>query len=429
MQPPGGDTDLRAQPKLAAIGKLGGGVVHHDGAVHFIEEPRGGGFVSGHNRFGMARGMLRDMRDGRVQPIHHGDTQHRIEIFGIPVIRGGGQDARIDRLRPRITAQFAARIDQRGHHIAAGGEGSIEQQCLHRPANPGPPHLGVHRDGAGHFRFCGGVNIGVADAVQMREHRHPRIALHPFDQAFAAARYDHVDQPGSRQHRADSGTILRGEQLHRGGGDAFRFNPGHKRRVQRAVGMHRLAPAAQQHRIARAQAQRSGIGGDVGTAFVDDPDQPDGNAAAQQFHPRRCGAAGNHLAHRIGQRGNLFDSSGDAFHPAFVQLQPIEQGGGQTARLASGHILRIGGHDRPGSSANRSGGSAQGGGFGSVTHPREHALRRPAFAGEALHQLIGVEGSLKLAGHARALSSHRSAVRPIRYLGARSTPRLVPAIR
>jgi hypothetical protein len=53
------------------------------------------------------------------------------------------------------------------------------------------------------------MDVGVADAVEVGEHRHARIGLHPRDQALAAARHDHVDQARRRQHRADRRAVLR----------------------------------------------------------------------------------------------------------------------------------------------------------------------------------------------------------------------------
>ena len=42
------------------------------------------------------------------------------------------------------------------------------------------------------------------DAFEMREHRHARLALHPIDQALAAARHDDVERAAEAlQHLAD----------------------------------------------------------------------------------------------------------------------------------------------------------------------------------------------------------------------------------
>ena len=58
------------------------------------------------------------------------------------------------------------------------------------------------------------MNIGVADAIKVGEHRHPRIGLNPGDQALAAARHDRVDQARCGEHRAHCRAILGWHQLH-----------------------------------------------------------------------------------------------------------------------------------------------------------------------------------------------------------------------
>ena len=50
--------------------------------------------------------------------------------------------------------------------------------------------------------------------------------------------------------------------------------------VDRAGGMVALGPAAQDHRVARLQAERARVGRDVGAAFVDDADHAQGRAHA-----------------------------------------------------------------------------------------------------------------------------------------------------
>ena len=62
--------------------------------------------------------------------------------------------------------------------------------------------------------FAARVDIDVADAFEMGEHRHARFLLHARDQALAAARHDHVDravEPG--EHHADRGAVARRHQL------------------------------------------------------------------------------------------------------------------------------------------------------------------------------------------------------------------------
>ena len=195
------------------------------------------------------------------------------------------------------------------------------------------------------------MDVSVADAVEVREHRHARIVLHPRDQALAAARHDHVDQARGAQHRADRLAVLRRHQLDRLGRHARRRQPFDQRGMDRAVRMDRLAAAAQQHRVAAPQAQRRGIGGDVGAAFVDDPDQADRDAHARQLEPARSGAAVDHLADRIGQRGDRFDRRGDALEPAVVEPEPVEHRPRQAVRLARGEVAGVGFEDRAPSAA------------------------------------------------------------------------------
>ena len=52
------------------------------------------------------------------------------------------------------------------------------------------------------------VDIDVADAFEMREHRHARLRLHAGDEALAAARHDDVDGAvEARQHLADGRAV------------------------------------------------------------------------------------------------------------------------------------------------------------------------------------------------------------------------------
>ena len=67
------------------------------------------------------------------------------------------------------------------------------------------------------------MHIDVADAFEMREHRHARFVLHALDQALAAARHDHVDGAAkAAEHEADRRAIGRRHELDRGLGQPGR---------------------------------------------------------------------------------------------------------------------------------------------------------------------------------------------------------------
>ncbi len=145
-------------------------------------------------------------------------------------------------------------------------------------------------------------------------------------------------EAGRTQHGADRFAVLRRHQLDRLGRDAGRDEPFDQRGMDRAVRMDRLAAAAQQHGIAAAKAQRGGVGGDVGAAFVDDPDQPDRDAhAASSSSPLGTMLPVDDLADRIGQRRDRLDRARPRLRGALVvEPQAIEQRGGQAVGFARG---------------------------------------------------------------------------------------------
>ena len=60
--------------------------------------------------------------------------------------------------------------------------------------------------------------------------------------------------------------------------------------------------AAQDHGVARLQAQRAGVGGDVRTAFEDHADDAERRADPADVQARRPVPFGDHLPHRVGLR-------------------------------------------------------------------------------------------------------------------------------
>ena len=155
------------------------------------------------------------------------------------------------------------------------------------------------------------VDIDVADAFEMREDRHARLALHARDQALAAARHDDVDGAvEARQHLADGGAVGRRHELDRVLGQAGRLQALDQAGMDGARGIERIRAAAQDHGVAGLQAQRAGIGGHVGAALVDHADDAERRAHALDVQAVRPVPCGDHLADRIGQRGDRRDAVG-----------------------------------------------------------------------------------------------------------------------
>ena len=72
-----------------------------------------------------------------------------------------------------------------------------------------------------HIEIRRGMDVDVADAFEVREHWHARLALHARDEALPAAGNDDVDaalEPG--KHQADGGAVRGGHELHRVAGQS-----------------------------------------------------------------------------------------------------------------------------------------------------------------------------------------------------------------
>ncbi len=186
----------------------------------------------------------------------------------------------------------------------------------------------------------------MAVAVEVLDHRHARLGEQAGDQALAAARHDDVDEFAQGDQFADGGAVGGGYDLHAfgrqaGGLQAFLDEGG-----DGAVAADGFRAAAQDGGVARLQAQRGGVGGDVRAGFVDDADD-----AERHAHPADLDAGGpelevGHLADRIGQLGDLFDAFGHAVNAFFRKRQAVEHGGFQPGGARGGEILLVGGDQR-----------------------------------------------------------------------------------
>ena len=220
MEPSGGNADLGAEAELAAIGELRRRITQHDGRVDFAQKFLRRFAVFGHDRIGMMRAIAFDMRDRGVDAIDHPRGDNGIQIFGAPILLGRGFDAPVHRLHRRVAADLAAGVEQHGDQrleqpVAAS---AIDQQRLGGAAYAGAAHFGVEHDRLRHRELGLGIDVDVANAFEMREHRHPRFGLHAANQIFPAARHDDIDSPiEARKHHPDRLAVASGNQRDRGG--------------------------------------------------------------------------------------------------------------------------------------------------------------------------------------------------------------------
>ena len=183
--------------------------------------------------------------------------------------------ARDRALRTRfVAAHFAAGIDQHGHQRLAAfspARLAIDQQGLGGAADAGAPHLGVEHDLLRH------VGLGA-----WRRHRHGRCL--PDARIPARALPPARARPGSCRRAARSRRYCRtgpasiaptasrsriGTSWIASSGSLATRRPARQSRMDRARRTVRIRTAAQDRGIAGLQAERAGIGGDIGAAFID----------------------------------------------------------------------------------------------------------------------------------------------------------------
>src|SRR6266404_9603978 len=68
---PGGDADFRAEAEFAAVGKLRRCVMQHDRRIDLVEKFARGGLVLRHDRIGVTRTVVVNMRDRFIDAVHH----------------------------------------------------------------------------------------------------------------------------------------------------------------------------------------------------------------------------------------------------------------------------------------------------------------------------------------------------------------------
>ena len=224
--------------------------------------------------------------------------------------------------------------------------GAVDQQRLGRAANAGAAHLGIGDDGLGHVEISRFVDIDVADAFEMGEDRHAGFRLHTPDKALAAAGNDDVEIAlQACQHFADGGAVGDGYALDGILGQVGLLQARLQAGVDGTGGMDGVRAAAQDHGIARLEAERTGIGRHIRAAFIDHADDAERRAHTFDVQAVRAVPFGNDFADRILQVSDGADAIGHGGNAGGIKLQPVEHGGRQPGCHACFHVQRIGRED------------------------------------------------------------------------------------
>ena len=336
--------------------------MQHDGAIDAREKALGGLRIAGHDAIGVLRAILVNVRDGRVHSVDYPHRDNGVEILRIPILLGGRRHPPVGVHARLVAAHCAPGVEQRPHQCrqVRAGAGAVDQQGLGRTAHPGAPQLRVEHDVLGHCQIGGPIDVDMAHALEMTDHGHTSFLLDASDQTLAAARHDHVDVVHHvRQHVTDRGPVGRGNELNAAAWQAGDRQPLIQARMDGGARMHALRAAPQYDGIARFQTQRSGIGGDVRTALINDADDAQRDSHALNVHAVRPGPLGEHGSDRIGEVGDVVDPASHRLDAFLIQLQPVEQRRRQVLCRRLPHIAVVGRDDLVAARTQARGGSPQ----------------------------------------------------------------------
>ena len=125
--------------------------------------------ILGQDRIGVVRAVAVDPGDRFVEPADHRDRGDGVEIFGVPIGVGSGDDARVEGLRFGVAAQLAIAREGCGEGGHEGRrDGAVDKHALRRAADAGAPQLGVADDGQ-RLGLIGIADIGGAECHAFRQ--------------------------------------------------------------------------------------------------------------------------------------------------------------------------------------------------------------------------------------------------------------------
>jgi hypothetical protein len=109
-----------------------------------------------------------------------------------------------------------------------------------------------------------------------------------------------------------------------------------------ATGLSALGTAAKDDSVAGFQAQRTGIGGDVGTTLVDDADDAERHAHALDQHAVGTSPLRDHRTDGVVECSDVLQTFCHGRDPGIVELQSVEHGAGQAALHGLLHVNAVG---------------------------------------------------------------------------------------
>src|SRR5690606_14886540 len=275
------------------------------------------GMIGAQNRVGVMRAVAVDVGDGLVKVLDHLDADDGREILGAPILLGGAAELGVRYLRKnalggRVAAPLHALGGEDGTYLRQelGGRGGMHQQRFGGVAGAVFLRLGVVGDDQRLLDIDFGIDIGVAVAVEMLDHRHLGFGADALDQTLAAARDDDVHRLGHGDQAADAGAVGGFHELYRrrrqaGFGECLLYQL-----PQRQIRVNGFRTAAQDAGVAALDGERGGLDGDVGATLVDHAEHAQRHAHLADADARRAALDAGDLADGVGHGGQLFAAFG-----------------------------------------------------------------------------------------------------------------------
>ena len=229
----------------------------------------------------------------------------------------------------------------------------MDQQRFHRVAGRVALRLRVVGDADRHVRIGKCVDVDVANAVEVLDHRNFRFSGNPLDQAFAAAWHDHVDVLLVGDETPDGIAVGGRDDLDRRFRQACRDESFMDARGDGLIARERFAAAAKNRRVAGLEAQRRGVRRDIRPRLVHDADHAQRHAHMPDLNAGRPKAQVGDFADRIRQRCDLLQPRSHRFDARRRQCQAVDKRGVFPCGPGGANVVRIRRHQRRGIAADR----------------------------------------------------------------------------
>ena len=321
----GRDADLRAEAELAAVGEPGRRVDHAPPPRPPVPRtPRAAACELGHDRLGVPGAVPSDVARPR-RPVMSHDRRRDVrgQVLGArSPRRSPARPSGADRRRPPPGRRARSRPAARRAGSASGRNASATAACTSSDSavlqTDGRWVLALSSDRQRLVQVGRLVDVHVA--VARRRSRSPARWTPRPPSGSATAPPRGISTSTRPRARISSLTESRVVASSSWIASAGRPADGDRRRAApstiAALDCARRRRAAQQHRVARLQADAGGVRGHVRPGLVDDADHAERHPDLPQLQAVGQGRAADHLADRVGQRGHLAQPVGHRRRPA-----------------------------------------------------------------------------------------------------------------